>query len=261
MMRIAEQTELSFQGKSSRASVFQDLCEDWNISLEGAWADIFGQKLKEAARTSNKPSVRTLSLFAGAGGLDIGFHDAGFEITHAVEIEKKFSRSLAKNAEQGGYIERTQIICSDVRNFSLPKNTEIDFIIGGPPCQTFSAAGRRASGVLGTTDERGTLFQEYVRLLDDLQPKGFLFENVYGIVGAEGGKPWRQIQKAFGDAGYKIFWRILDTADYGVAQHRERLIIVGTKEKEFLFPRPTHGPDSQSKLAYFSAESALKGCF
>src|SRR4030043_1109271 len=102
--------------------------------------------------------------------------------------------------------------------------------MGGPPCQTFSAAGRRAAGVSGTTDPRGQLFKEYVRILNQLKPKGFLFENVYAIVGAQGGSAWKEIQEAFKGAGYNLHYRVLDTADYGVPQHRERLIIVGTRD-------------------------------
>jgi DNA (cytosine-5)-methyltransferase 1 len=137
----------------------------------------------------------------------------------------------------------------------------VDFIIGGPPCQTFSAAGRRASGVKGTTDSRGQLFEQYVRLLEHFspQPKGFLFENVYGITGAENGEAWARIEKAFAEAGYLISWRILDAADYGVPQHRERLFIVGTKGRKFLFPRPTHGPDSGYETPFFSASRAISG--
>jgi DNA (cytosine-5)-methyltransferase 1 len=110
-----------------------------------------------------------------------------------------------------------------------PTEQDIDFIIGGPPCQTFSAAGARASGVNGMDDRRGTLFQEYVRILNQVRPKAFLFENVYRIVGAQGGEPWLLIQEAFKGAGYKLHWRILDAADYGVPQHRVRLIIVGIR--------------------------------
>lgn len=101
------------------------------------------------------------------------------------------------------------------------------------------------------------MFEEYVRLLKNLQPKGFLFENVYRIIGAQGGKPWKLIQEAFQDAGYKLYWRIVDAADYGVPQHRERLIIVGLKEGEFLFPYPTHGPDSYDSRPYYSAGKAV----
>lgn len=261
-MNMPETQQLQFGSESyeQAKSAFKELCEQWKVPIDGNWADIFGRQLRNWAGTQEGKPIRTLSLFSGAGGLDIGFHDAGFQVTHTVEIEERFSKSLEENAKRNGYIEGTKIVCQDIREFSLPSDAKIDFIIGGPPCQTFSAAGRRAAGVLGTSDQRGTLFEEYVRLLSELQPSGFLFENVYGIVGAEGGEPWRQIQVAFQDAGYKIAWRILDAADYGVAQHRERLIIVGTKDITFRFPRPTHGPDSRSLVPHISAESVLRGC-
>jgi len=147
----------------------------------------------------------------------------------------------------------------DIRDYHPPKDLNVDFIIGGPPCQTFSAAGRRAAGVSGTTDPRGTLFEEYVRLLRIIKPKGFLFENVYGIVGANKGKDWAAIIEAFEEAGYHISYRILDSADYGVPQHRERLIIVGLQHGEFRFPYPTHGPDSIGKEPYYIAGHAVKG--
>ena len=260
---MPDTTQLEFfeNNAEQKLSAFQKLCDAWNVPRDGAWADILGKKLRTwVLGAENRQPINTLSLFSGAGGLDIGFHDAGFKIAQAVEIESKFAKSLEENAKEGGYIAGTEVICQDIREFSLPADTEIDFIIGGPPCQTFSAAGRRAAGVFGTNDARGTLFQEYVRLLHELQPAGFLFENVYGIVGAEGGEPWRQIQAAFRDVGYTISSRILDAADYGVAQHRERLIIVGTKIGHFRFPRPTHGPDSHSAVAHHSAESVLSDC-
>lgn len=218
------------------------------------WLDNFTNKTKEFY--SQKTSIKTLSLFSGAGGLDIGFHDAGFEIISSVEIEKVFSETLRQNSGKGKYFETTEVNCIDIREFDF--DADVDFIIGGPPCQTFSAAGRRASGVAGTTDERGVLFLEYVRLLEKLQPKGFLFENVYGILGAQNGEAWDQIRKAFSDVGYKLHYRILDAADYGVPQHRERLIIIGLKEGEYLFPRPTHGPDSIDDTPHYSAEESLK---
>lgn len=125
--------------------------------------------------------------------------------------------------------------------------------------KTNSYAGRRAAGVSGIDDPRGNLFQEYVRILKKLQPKGFLFENVYGILGAQDGKPWKDIVKAFESAGYKISYRILDAADYGVPQQRERLIVVGTRNDYFAFPRPTHGPDSIDQHPYYTAGLAIQG--
>jgi DNA (cytosine-5)-methyltransferase 1 len=100
---------------------------------------------------------------------------------------------------------------------------------------------------------------QYVRLLQKLKPEGFLFENVYGITGAQGGEAWRNITEAFGEAGYKISYRILDAADYGVPQHRERMFIVGSRSKTFRFPAPTHGPDAIGELPYYTAGEAIDG--
>jgi C-5 cytosine-specific DNA methylase len=130
----------------------------------------------------------------GCGGLDIAFHDAGFQIDTAVEIDGRFAATLCANTVERGYLEGTKVLCQDVRSFHPPVNWQVDFIIGGPPCQSFSAAGRRAAGVRGTQDDRGALFQEYVRLLKQLQPRCFLFENMYGITGAEQGKAWQSIK-------------------------------------------------------------------
>ena len=90
-------------------------------------------------------------------------------------------------------------------------------------------------GVRGTTDERGQFFLTYVDLLTRLKPRGFLFENVYGITGANGGRDWAQIKQAFIAAGYTVFYRILDSADFGVPQHRERMFVVGLERGKFRF--------------------------
>lgn len=234
----------------------------FGYSQTGAWADGFGGDLFEFMKRQRRP--RALSLFSGGGGLDIGFYDCGFEIVEKVEIEKNFCNTLAANTGPDKYFQEDgPVSCIDISSYS-PCHKDIDFIIGGPPCQSFSAAGARASGVAGTRDLRGNLFREYVRLVDHVKPVGFLFENVYRIVGANKGKDWAQIIAAFKDVGYELRHRILDSADYGVAQHRERLIIVGVRKDvssklDFLFPRPTHGPDSRSGLPHFGAEMALQG--
>lgn len=229
------------------------LSEKLDLGAKYGWLESFINDTKSFYANKNK--IKTLSLFSGAGGLDIGFHDSGFEIIASVEVEKLFAETLSNNSGEGKYFSQSKVNCIDIRQFDF--NEDIDFIIGGPPCQTFSAAGRRASGVAGTTDQRGTLFLEYVRLLKKLQPKGFLFENVYGILGAQNGEAWNDIRNAFSEVGYKLHYRIIDAADYGVPQHRERLIIVGLKEGEYLFPRPTHGPDSLNQTPHYSAEESL----
>ncbi|MBD1939436.1 DNA cytosine methyltransferase [Microcoleus sp. FACHB-68] len=238
---------------------FQQMLDSLGVSRGSAWPDKFGQSLRRLLSELHYSPIKTLSLFSGGGGLDIAFHDAGFEIVQMVELEAKYVQTLVKNSQPEKLLENCQPLCVDIREFFPNSDLKIDFIIGGPPCQTFSAAGRRASGVSGTSDARGTLFKEYVRLLKTLQPKGFLFENVYGIIGAQNGKPWKQIQEAFKDAGYTIHYRILDAADYGVPQHRERLFIVGLKEGNYLFPCPTHGPDSPNNEPFYTAGEAVAG--
>ncbi|MCU0534905.1 MAG: DNA cytosine methyltransferase, partial [Hydrococcus sp. Prado102] len=238
---------------------FQQILATLGVTYQPAWTDKFGQALRRWLTYKGYPPVKTLSLFSGGGGLDIAFHDAGFEIIQMIELENKYVQTLKKNSSPGKWLEGSKPICLDIRKYFPESDFKVDFVIGGPPCQTFSAAGRRAAGVAGTTDDRGKLFQEYVRLLKMLQPKGFLFENVYGMTGANGGQAWQEIQEAFREVGYQIYYRILDAADYGVPQHRERLFIVGLKEGEYLFPYPTHGPDSLDRQPYYSAGEAVEG--
>lgn len=205
--------------------------------------------------------IKTLSLFSGAGGLDIGFHKAGFDIIGCVEIEKQYCNTLTENRNQGNYFNRdAQIFCQDIREFDATQfiHSGIECVIGGPPCQPFSAAGRRVGGVPGIQDERGMLFESYCNVLSIIKPKVFIFENVYGLKGANNGEPWRKIVNSFSVLGYSIKAEILDAADYGVAQHRERLILVGTLESEFEFPDPTNGPDSRTGDALISIWDVVK---
>ncbi len=200
-----------------------------------------------------------ISLFTGGGGLDIGFHRAGFCVLACVEINSDFCKTLELNKPKY-FASDCQIINKDIREFD-PREVKIaqcDFIIGGPPCQSFSAAGRRAGGIMGINDSRGSLFEHYCRLIKYYKPKGFLFENVRGILSANQQNDWNGILSVFSALGYQISFRILDAADYGVPQHRERLILVGTKKGcDFLFPAPTYGPDSPSKRPHISCRQAI----
>ena len=204
------------------------------------------------------PSPRTLSLFSGAGGLDLGFSNVGFDIVGCVEIESVFCETLERNKE-AFFSDKCKIFNTDVRLFDARSiEGDIEFIIGGPPCQTFSAIGRRAGGAKGIGDLRGTLFEEYCRIVKYFQPKGFLFENVRGIVSSNKGKDWQEIKQAFRDIGYQLDYKILNAADYGVPQKRERLIMVGTLDgHSFAFPRPVFGPDSTSGRPHISAIEAI----
>lgn len=240
-------------------SWFQQMLTALAISGEPGWCDRFGKSIRQWLIKTGHTPIKTLSLFSGGGGLDIAFHDCGFDMVQMVEVEGKYIQTLTHNSQPGKWLEKAQPVCIDIREFYPSPELKVDFIVGGPPCQSFSAAGRRAAGVAGTQDARGTLFQEYVRLLKTLQPKGFLFENVSGITGAQKGEAWQTIQQAFQAAGYRLFYRVLDAADYGVPQHRERLFIVGLKSEEYLFPYPTHGPDSPGKEPFYTAGEAVVG--
>lgn len=202
---------------------------------------------------------RAISLFSGAGGLDIGFHKIGFDIVACIEIEPIFCKTLELN--RGQHLrEDCEIICADIRNID-PTTLQIgpiDLIIGGPPCQSFSAAGRRAGGVTGIFDVRGALFEHYCRFVSHFRPKAFIFENVRGILQGNKGHDWQKILNLFTSLGYTLSYRILDAADYGVPQHRERLILVGVVGNPFLFPRPTHGVDSVNGIPHVTALEAMK---
>ncbi len=245
---------------SNSTTSFTSICNMLDVANNTpAWPDKFGIRVRNWLNQHSIAPISTLSLFSGAGGLDIGFSDVGFDIVASVEVEKNFCETLKANTGEGKYFKNSHVNCIDICNFSGEGIGHVDFIIGGPPCQTFSAAGRRANGVLGTSDARGVLFKEYARLLRKLSPKGFLFENVYGILGAQGGRAWQEVSHAFSELGYKLYHRILDAADYGVPQHRERLIVIGLKEGCFKFPRPTHGPDSIDNALQYNAETAIYG--
>jgi len=240
-------------------SYFTDLLQFLHIKDDIAgWTDDFGDALHTCMKNILAAPIKTLSLFSGGGGLDIAFRDCGFHALQMIEMNARYVETLKANAQPGQRFEGSEPLCMDIRDFQPADALQADFIIGGPPCQTFSAAGRRAAGVSGLDDPRGLLFQEYIRILKTLQPEGFLFENVYGIVGAQGGKAWQEILAAFEAIGYTISYRILDAADYGVPQHRERLIIVGTHGKPFAFPRPTHGPDSADQRPHYTAGLAVE---
>lgn len=204
--------------------------------------------------------IRTISFFSGCGGLDLGFEQAGFEVVYSNELERQFCDTLIEN--RGKYLSPSmEVHCGDITRIdieSLPD--DIDMIIGGPPCQTFSASGRRAGGAAGQQDSRGKLFQAYGDIIKAKQPKAFLFENVRGILGSNKGQDWLEIKQYFSDIGYKLDYRILDACDYGIAQHRERLILVGHKENfEFKFPKPIYGADSSVRRPHLVVSKVLEG--
>lgn len=210
-------------------------------------------------RLSIGSKIRVISFFTGAGGLDLGFDLAGYDVVYATDFDSMCCQTLTVNL--GKTLSKTTIVEKhDIRTINpetLPKN--IDLVIGGPPCQSFSASGRRAGGAAGRMDARGNLFEAYCKIIKHVRPKAFLFENVRGILGTNKGKDWQAIVDSFHDIGYEISYRILDALDYGAPQQRERMIMVGhTMKAPFLFPRPLFGPDSKEKQPHQSSGKALE---
>lgn len=185
--------------------------------------------------------VKTIELFAGAGGLALGIEKAGFETTGLVELNKDACDTLLLNRPEWNVIREdiSKISKLNLEQLFSIKKGELDLLSGGAPCQSFSYAGKR----LGLEDARGTLFYHYAVFLQKLQPKMFLFENVKGLLTHDKGRTYDTILDIFEQSGYVIYHKVLNAWDYGVAQKRERLITVGVrkdlKEKiNFVFPEP-----------------------
>jgi DNA (cytosine-5)-methyltransferase 1 len=188
-------------------------------------------------------------VFTGVGGLDFGFEAAGFETAVAVEMNAACCRTLRLN-RRWPVIERDihEITSKELLETAKLKEGEADVLIGGPPCQPFSKSGYWARGdAMRLDDPRSDTLTAYLRVLRDAQPKAFLLENVYGL--AYRGKSEGldrilagvdQINREAGSR-YRPVWQVVDAASYGVPQHRERVLIVASRDgKQFNFPQATH---------------------
>ncbi len=198
--------------------------------------------------------MRLVSLFAGAGGLDLGLEYAGWRCEYATDIDPCAVASLDANkgSRTGGIraLEDAVIERGDVRALTgqdiLSKigrgRGDIPLLAGGPPCQSWSSAGRQ----LGLADPRGRLFEDYLRIAKQIDTRWLLFENVRGLVTARGpdgtpGSALRLIREALSRAGWQTKVNLLNAADYGVPQRRVRLIIIGYHSGDAPeFPEPTH---------------------
>jgi len=187
---------------------------------------------------SKNKKYNCVELFAGSGGLGTGFENAGFNIVSANDVWQAAADTYVANHKNVNYIVED---ISKIDGEILLKNTkyeksEIDVIIGGPPCQGFSTLGKRF-----IDDPRNKLFKEYVRIVNDIKPKVFVMENVSGILSMEKGKVLENIIKSFKEIGYKLEYKLLNAAEYGVPQLRERTIFIGTRiDVDIKFPKKTH---------------------
>jgi DNA (cytosine-5)-methyltransferase 1 len=194
--------------------------------------------------------LTAISLFTGIGGLDYGFHAAGFRTAVAVELDAICCETIRLNRDW-------PILEGDLNTFTSRKimqvaglkKGEADILIGGPPCQPFSKSSYWAEGDSRRLDDpRADTLTAFLRVLRDVQPRAFLLENVKGLAyqGKDTGLNYLldgvlAINKATG-ANYQVSWQVLNAADYGVPQLRERVFLVASRDgRDFGFPEPTHG--------------------
>ena len=175
--------------------------------------------------------MKVVSFFAGAGGLDLGFEKAGFDVIWANEYDKDIWKTYENNHKKT-ILDKRSIV--DIPSNEVP---ECDGIIGGPPCQSWSEAGSKR----GINDSRGKLFFEFIRILADKKPKFFLAENVSGMLPPVHKEALQTIKTTFTDIGYNLSFQMINVSDYGIPQDRKRVFFIGYRKdlvKKFQFPLP-----------------------
>lgn len=173
--------------------------------------------------------MKVASFFSGAGGLDLGFEKAGFEIIFANEYDKSIWDTYKENFTSTVLDTRSIV---DIDSSDVP---DCDGIIGGPPCQSWSEAG----ALRGIEDNRGQLFFEFIRMIKDKQPKFFLAENVSGMLASRHSEALENIKSLFTDCGYTLSFKLLNAKNFGVPQDRKRVFFIGIRNdlnKKFVFP-------------------------
>jgi len=177
--------------------------------------------------------MRLISLFSGAGGLDKGFHNAGFQTVVANEFDPKICPTFRANFPEVNLIEGD---IRDIPSDAFPKH--VTGIIGGPPCQSWSEAG----SLKGIEDARGQLFYEYIRILRDTQPLFFVAENVSGMLAKRHSDAVNGFMKLFDEAGYDVNLKMLNANDFGVPEDRDRVFYIGFRKDlnihDFEYPTP-----------------------
>ena len=203
-------------------------------------------------KLNNSPKI--ISLFSGCGGLDLGFHQEGYETVWANDFDHWACETFKKNI--GDVIVEGDIEQIDpYDNNSIP---DCDIVLGGFPCQDFSMIWKRP----GLDGERGNLYKSFLRVVDAKKPKVFVAENVKGLLTANNKKAIKQIVRDFENIvpGYKVKVKLYNFADYGVPQLRERLLIVGIRSDidfDFEHPNPTHSAKDDELLPHVTAGQAL----
>ncbi|MWB97650.1 DNA cytosine methyltransferase [Agromyces seonyuensis] len=172
--------------------------------------------------------MRYVSLFSGGGGLDLGFERAGWEPVVCVDNDPISCETLSFNRPNWN------VVCDDIRNFDATPYAGVDAVVGGPPCQGFSTAGKG-----NPKDPRNFLWKEYMRVVSEVRPRAVVIENVSALTHRRNGDHLSGIMDALEEQGYTFAYGVLNAADYGVPQGRRRLIVIGIRDAEASLPNPT----------------------
>lgn len=196
---------------------------------------------------------KIIDLFSGCGGFSVGFEKAGFSVSKAVEFDSKIASIYADNHPSANlFIDDIGKINNET-NFS---KGEVDIIVGGPPCQGFSMAGARIRQNAFIDDPRNYLFKQYLKVVQIVKPKVFIIENVKGILSMNNGDIFKEIINVFSDSNnfdgdkYYLHYKIVKGIEFGIPQKRERVIIIGRKNKDFDFEKYLEKAKSIIKLKY-----------
>ena len=183
---------------------------------------------------TTETTYNVLDLFCGCGGLSLGFEQAGFHVLLGIDIWEDALKTYKHNHTS------SRTLCADMSSLTgkdvadIINGEKVDVIIGGPPCQGFSIAGKRI-----VDDERNKLYKGFVRMVEYFKPKAFVMENVPNILSIGNGVVKDTIIRDFESLGYTVAVKVLLASDYGVPQNRRRAIFVGLKDgNEFTFPIP-----------------------
>ncbi|MCH5200722.1 MAG: DNA cytosine methyltransferase [Oscillospiraceae bacterium] len=189
------------------------------------------------------------SFFSGAGGLDLGFEQAGFNIVYANEYDRAIWATYEKN-------HSVRLDKRDIRKIKSEEIPDCDGIIGGPPCQSWSEAG----SLKGIDDERGKLFYDYIRILKNKQPMFFLAENVVGMLSKRHETAVKNIKEMFRECGYNLSVTLVNVADYGIPQDRKRVFYIGFRNDlgiSFRFPKTPYIHKTLAETIYDLKDSAV----
>jgi DNA (cytosine-5)-methyltransferase 1 len=203
--------------------------------------------MKNVKQLSGAPAFPVISLFSGAMGLDLGLASAGLHVAVAQDYDKWSVQTVQTNGHVSVVGDIRALIDSDPSCAFLLKPAKLDrgdvfAVVGGPPCQSFSTAGKR----LGVNDERGTLYEQFIHVVNTVQPRFFVMENVKGLASMPASPDSSRtllsvITEQFRALGYHTVYGVLDAVHYGAPQFRERLVIIGSRDKEPIFlPSATH---------------------